>query len=197
LKTNNEITLKIIGDIQSFKHELEKKGYIETGHLILYDTFMVPDNLDLEKLSTREIISKSIIIRKVDDIGKKEIRQDISYKFKKYAENGDILEQKSTRLKIIDCQEAETFMKVIGYKKIMNIIEEDFDYQKGNISLSTKDVYDGDKMIEAETQEDNPSINSILKLIEALKAENLPLDFEDCFIKKAEVELNKILKRFS
>lgn len=196
MKVNNEITVKIKGDIESFKSNLERNGYKETGHFVLYDTFMIPENLEIEKLSTREIISKAIIIRKVDDIAKKEIRQDISFKFKKYDENGDILEQKSTRLKVLDCQEAENFMKVIGYKKLMNITEEDYDYQKGNIFLTTKDVHDGDKMIEAETQESNPNFNSIEKIKETLKAENLPLDFTDCFIKKAEVQLNKILNRF-
>lgn len=195
MKKNNEITLRIKGDIPSFKHILEKNGYTETGHFILYDTFMIPINLEIEKLSTRDIISKAIIIRKVDDIAKNEIRQDISFKFKKYDENGDILEQKSTRLRVFDCQEAEAFMKVIGYKKIMNITEEDYDYRKDNFFLTTKDVHNGDKLIEAETQEENPNLNSIQKLKDWLKAENLPLYFENCFIKKAEVQLNKILNR--
>lgn len=192
---NNEVTLRIKGDIESFKKDLEKKGFIEKEHCILDDSFMVPEYLKIEELSIREIISKAIIIRKVEDIAHNEIRRDISFKIKKINDNGEIIEQKSTRLKILNCQEAEEFFKVIGYKKIMSIYEEDYGYQKGKIFLMTKDIKDGDKMIEAETQPNNQHFNTIDKIKQKLMEENLNLCFEDCFVKKAEVELKKILKR--
>lgn len=195
MKVNNEVTLKINGDMEQFKKILEEKGYKEKGHFVLYDTFMIPNNLEIEDMSTRDIISKAIIIREVDDIAKNEIRRDISYKMKKFNDKGEILEQKSIRLKILNCEDAERFMEAIGYKKIMNIIEEDYDYEKEGFALTTKDVKNGDKMIEAETQIDNEDLDTIDKIKEKLKIENMPLDFSDCFIKKAEVELNRILGR--
>lgn len=195
MKESNEITLRIKGDVESLKKILEKKGYTKREHFILYDIFMIPNYIEIKKLSTREIISKAIIIRKVEDIENSEIRRDLSYKIKKINDRGEILEQKSIKLKIFDCQEAEIFLQTIGYKKIMNIIEEDYSYKKGNIILTTKNIKDGDKMIEVETQENSQQLNTVDKLKEILKAENLPLDFNDCFVKKAEVELNKILKR--
>ncbi len=194
-KNNNEVTLKIKGSIETFKNLLLKKGYNETEHFILYDIFMIPEFLEIGQLSTREIISNAIIIRKVNDISKSEIRRDITYKNKKINNKGEILEQKSIRLKILDCQEAEVFMQAIGYKKIMNIIEEDYGYQKGEMKLTTKDIKNGDKMIEVETQLNIEALNTIDKLKRKLKEEDLPLDFENYFVKKAEVELNKILKR--
>ena len=195
MKNNNEITLRIEGNMNDFKKDLVKKGYKETEHLILYDVFMVPNIIKMEELTTRQIISKAIIIRKVEDIIKSEVRKDISFKIKKYNDLGEILEQKSIRMKVLDCEEAEEFMKAIGYRSIMNIVEEDYGYKKGEMSLMIKDVKGGDKMIEVETQEDNPEFDTIDKLKIKLKDENLKLDFSDCFIKKAEVELNKILKR--
>lgn len=196
MKNNNEITLRINCDIDIFKKILKDRGYTEIEHFILYDTFMVPEFLKLEKLSTREIISKAIIIRKVEDIANNEIRKDVSYKIKKINDNGEILEQKSIRLKVYDCNEAERFMQAIGYKKIMNIIEEDYGYKKDEIIITTKNVKNGDKMIEMETQLNNEGLNTIEKLIKKLKEEKLPLDFKECFVKKAEVELNKILERY-
>ena len=133
MKKSNEVTLRIKGDINEFKKTLEEKGYKQTDHYILYDAFMVPENLEIEKLSTRDIISKAIIIRKVEDIAKNETRRDMSYKMKKFNEKGEIVEQKSTRLKVLDCDDAENFMSTIGYKKIMNITEEDCGYQKDKI----------------------------------------------------------------
>ena len=194
VKNNNEVTLRIRGNIDEFKKVLKEKGYVETEHFILYDTFMIPESLEMEKLSAREIISKAIIIRKVEDIANNEIRRDVSYKMKKFNDKGEILEQKSTRLKVFDCEEAQRFMQAIGYKKLMNITEEDYGYKKDEIIITTKDVKNGDKMIEMETQFDNKNLNTVEKLIEKLKMEELPLDFEDCFVKKAEVELNKLYK---
>lgn len=194
VKNNNEVTLRIRGSIDEFKKVLKEKGYVETEHFILYDTFMIPESLEIEKLSAREIISKATIIRKVEDIANNEIRRDVSYKMKKFNDKGEILEQKSTRLKVFDCEEAQRFMQAIGYKKLMNITEEDYGYKKDEIIITTKDVKNGDKMIEMETQFDNKNLNTVEKLIEKLKMEELPLDFEDCFVKKAEVELNKLYK---
>ena len=195
MKSSNEITLKIKGTIEDFQKILKEKGYINTEHFILYDTFMILNSLDIAKMSTREIISNAIIIREVEDICENEIRKNVIYKIKKFNENGEIIEQKTIRMKIFDCLEAEIFFQTIGFKKIMNITEEDYGYQKGNIDLMTKDIKNGDKMIEVETQDNIKSLNTIDGLKETLKAENLPLDFKDCFIKKAEIELNKILKR--
>ena len=194
VKNNNEVTLRIRGNIDEFKKVLKEKGYVETEHFILYDTFMIPESLEIEKLSAREIISKAIIIRKVEDIANNEIRRDVYYKMKKFNDKGEILEQKSTRLKVFDCEEAQRFMQAIGYKKLMNITEEDYGYKKDEIIITTKDVKNGDKMIEMETQFDNKNLNTVEKLIEKLKMEELPLGFEDCFVKKAEVELNKLYK---
>lgn len=194
VNNSNEVTLRIIGDMDAFRNNLQEKGYVETEHFILYDIFMIPEFLEIEKLSTREIISKAIIIRKVEDIANNEIRRDVSYKMKKFNDKGEILEQKSTRLKVLDCKEAERFMQAIGYKKLMNITEEDYSYKRNEIIITTKDVKNGDKMIEMETQLDNEEMNTIEKLIEKLKLEEFHLDFEDCFVKKAEVELNKLKK---
>ena len=195
MKVNNEITLRIQGDMEQFKQSLKDKGYEEKGHFILYDTFMIPQKLEIDKMETRDILAKAIIIRKVDDITKNEIRQDISYKIKKFNDKGEILEQKSIRLKILNCEDAEKFMEAIGYQKLMNIVEKDYVYEKRGFSLATKEVVGGDNMIETETELNDARYNTIKKLKDKLQQEKLPLDFTDCFVKKAEVELNKILGR--
>ena len=195
MKKNNEVTLRIKGDLENFKKKLIEKGYEEYDHFILDDTFMIPNNLKIEKMSTREIISKAVIIRKVEVIDKREIKQDLVYKIKKFNNKGEILEQTSIRLKILDCEDAEKFMTAIGYKRIMNIIEEDYEYTKDNFNLTTKDIKGGDKLIEAETQINDSNYDTIDKIKKKLIEENIPLDFSDYFIKKAEIELDKVLGR--
>ena len=77
----------------------------------------------------------------------------------------------------------------------MNIIEEDYEYKKDNFSFITKNVKNGDNMIEVETEANNSSMDTIDKLKKFLESENLPLDYSDLFVKKAEVELDRILGR--
>ena len=48
-------------------------------------------------------------------------------------------------------------------------------------------------VIEIETEKDNPELNSIDKLKEKISELQIPVDTNDYFIKKAEIELKKFL----
>lgn len=194
MEENNEVTLKLIGDLEELNQYLKDNNFKVTGHFTLYDTYMIPNDLNLEEESIRDIISKAIIIRKVEDFYKNEIRRDVVYKIKDFDENGDIVSQKSIRMKIKDSKEGIIFFSNIGYKTIMYIVEEDYEYSNGEITFATKDIKDGLKLIEVETRF-NSKYNTIDKIINYLKDKKMPLDFSDCFIKKAEIELSKVLNR--
>ena len=76
----------------------------------------------------------------------------------------------------------------------MNIKENDIIYYKDGFELALKFIKNGDFLIEIETEENTEwdTINKIKKIIEEL---NLPIQKNNYFVKKAENELNKILKR--
>lgn len=194
MKDNNEITLKIIGKMEDFKKNLIEKGYETSGNFILYDVYMIPKNLDIQRMTIRDIISKSIIIRKVDDFYNNEIRNDVVYKTKEYDENGDIISQNSIRMRIMDPNDGIKLFESIGYKKLMIITEEDFVYSNGDISIATKNIKDGDNLIEVEARF-NTKYSTLDELKKYLKNEELSLDFSNCFVKKAEIELSKIMNR--
>ena len=191
----NEITVKVKGKLSDLKSMLEEKEYKVKEHAILDDVYMIPSDLELQKLGTREIISKSILIRKVEDFSHNETRRDIVNKIKKFNEKGEIIEQKAVIVKIKDCNEAIEFFKSIGYKKLVNIIEEYHIYSNNDISIITKDVKNGDDLVEVEVEEDNPKCDSIEKIKDYLIKEKFPLDLSDLFIKKVEVEVDKVLNR--
>ena len=138
--------------MENFKKNLIEKGYEVSGNFILYDVYMIPKNLDIQRMTIRDIISKSIIIRKVDDFYNNEIRNDVVYKIKEYDEKGDIIRQNSMRMRIMDQNDGVKFFESIGYKKLMIITEEDFVYSNGEISIATKNIKDGDNLIEVETK---------------------------------------------
>ena len=66
-------------------------------------------------------------------------------------------------------------------------------YEKDGLKLAIKEIENGDNLIEIETEKDNPELNSIDKLKEKISELQIPVDTNDYFIKKAEIELKKFL----
>lgn len=105
---------------------------------------------------------------------------------------GNILSQQAIDCKIVDVESAAQLLEAIGYKQIMHIKETDFGYTKDEFTICTKNIENGDNLIEIET---NEKYDTIEKLKEKLLAENISIDISNLFVKKAEIELNKVLGR--
>ena len=82
----------------------------------------------------------------------------------------------------------------MGYKEIMNIKEDDVVYEKDEFQLAKKDINNGDNLIEIETEE-NKDFDTIEKLIKKINEIEIPIYTDNYFVKKAEVELDKVLNR--
>ena len=72
----------------------------------------------------------------------------------------------------------------------MNIIENDIIYYNDKIELAIKDIYNGDLLIEIETNKNITTIEELKKIIEKLE---IPFEKENYFVKKAEERLRGIL----
>lgn len=192
VKENNEITVKVICSKEELITHLEQKGFTSGKIFSLDDYYFIPNKLNIKEISTREVISKCIIIRNIfdDDIYKKKI----TYKIKEFNDNGDIISQKTINCDIYDIEQAKLLLEAIGYHQIMNIKEDNIIYFKDNLELAIKDIKNGDILIEIETVP-NSDLDSIDKLKNAITDLEIPMIPNEFFIKKAETELNKILER--
>lgn len=192
VKDNNEITVKIITSKEKLISALEQKGFSSGRRFSLDDYYYIPNELNIKDVSTREIISKCIIIRNIfNDKGCTKI---ITYKIKEFNNNGDILNQKAINCDIYDIEQAKLLLEAIGYHQIMNIKEDNIIYCKDNLELAIKDIKNGDILIEIETVP-NSNLDTIDKLKNAITELEIPILPNEFFIKKAEIELNKILNR--
>lgn len=189
INTGNEITVKINGSLENLHKILEEKGLKITNKFSIDDTYFVPEALNLEQMKTREILSKAILVRKF--IGKR-TTQKITFKIKKFAENGNILSQEVVNCDVLEIEDAKQLLKAIGYREIMNIKEEDKEYEKDGFQLTVKDIKNGDNLIEVET---NNSYDTIEKLIQKINELEIPIYKDNYFVKKAEIELDKLLRR--
>lgn len=194
LKESNEITLKIKCELNEFYKIIEEKGFKIIDEFSMDDTYFVPKEVDLDKTDIRDTLSKALLVR--DIIGKMSNKRTklITFKIKNFDKAGNILNQESINCNILEIEDAKKILKVIGYKEIMNIKENDVVYEKDGFQLAVKNIKDGDNLIEIETEE-NDEIDTIEKLIQKVNKMGIPVYTDDYFVKKAEIELEKILRK--
>ena len=192
LKESNEITLKIKCELNEFYKIIEEKGFKIIDEFSMDDTYFVPKEVDLDKTDIRDTLSKALLVR--DIIGKMSNKRTklITFKIKNFDKAGNILNQESINCNILEIEDAKKLLKVIGYKEIMNIKENDVVYEKDGFQLAVKNIKDGDNLIEIE---ENDEIDTIEKLIQKVNKMGIPVYTDDYFVKKAEIELEKILRK--
>lgn len=191
-KNSNEITVKIKCDLDEFYKTIKERGFEEIDHFNLDDTFFIQNDLNLENMTTREILSKAVLVRQVTYDYK--IVKLIVFKKKEFDENGNILDQQNIECNVLDTEEAKRLLKAMNYKEIMRIVENDLVFRKDNVQFAVKDIVDGDKLLEMEMGF-NESFDTLSQIEEKMKELDIPVYTDNFFVKKAEIELNKILNR--
>lgn len=189
IKQENEITIRILCSKEELIKHLEEKGLKKGRKFRLNDHYLIPKKLKIEELTVREILSKAVIIRNIDNDGK--IVNKITFKNKNINEKGEIVSQTATSCEVLDYTEDIRLFEELGYYEIMNIIEDDIIYYNDKIELAIKDVYNGDLLIETETNKNITTIEELKKIIERLE---ILFEKDNYFVKKAEETLDRILK---
>lgn len=194
LKESNEITVKIKCELNEFCNIIEEKGFKIIDKFSMDDTYFIPESLNLNEMSTREILSKAVLVRHI--IGKisDRVTKKITFKIKNFDELGNILSQEAVNCDVIETQDAKKLLSAIGYREIMNIKEEDVVYEKDRFQLAIKNIKDGDNLVEIETVE-NDEFDTIEKLIDKINELELPIYTDSYFVKKAEIGLDKVLNK--
>ena len=191
IKQENEITIRVLCSKEELIKHLEEKGLKKGRKFRLDDHYLIPKILKLEELTVREILSKVVIVRNIDNDGK--IVNKITFKKKNINEKGEIVSQTAISCKVFDYMEGIRLFEELGYYEIMNIIEDDIIYYNDKIELAIKDIENGDLLIETETNKNITTIQELKKIIENLE---IPFEKENYFVKKAEERLGKILKEY-
>lgn len=194
LKDSNEITVKIKCELDEFYKIIEEKGFKVVNKFSMDDTYFIPEELNLDKMKTREILSKTVLVRDIRGKMSNRITKMITFKIKNIDESGNIISQESVNCDILEIEDAKKLLKAIGYKEIMNIKEDGVVYEKDGFELAIKDIKDGDNLIEIETEENN-DLDTIEKLIQKVNEIQIPIYTDNYFVKKAEIELEKVLNR--
>ena len=126
IKQENEITIRILCSKEELIKHLEGKGLKKGRKFRLDDHYLIPKTLKLEELTAREILSKAVIVRNIENDGK--IVNKITFKNKIINGKGEIVSQTATSCEVMDYTEGIRLFEELGYYEIMNIIEDDIIY---------------------------------------------------------------------
>lgn len=192
LKESNEITVKIKCELETFYKTVEEKGFKIVDKFSMNDVYFIPNTLEINKMNTRDILAKAVLVRDIIEKTSNIETKRITYKIKNFDEKGNIINQEAINCDILEIEDAKRLLKAIGYKEIMTIIEDDIVYEKDGFKLAVKNIKDGDNLIEIE---ENERYNTIEKLTQKVNELEIPIYTDNYFVKKAEIELDKILKR--
>ena len=194
----NEITVRINCSLQEIYNILENKGFSIIDKYNLEDIYFIKNDIDINKQSIRDILNKYILIREVtqfipSDFVKKYTVLELTLKSKNIASDGIIISQDKKDCQIQDIKQGKEFIEALGYKKLMTIKERAIVYGKGKLKLAIKDIENSENLIEMETIDNDPELDTIEKLKEKINDLQIPINTNDYFVKKAEIELKKIL----
>ena len=187
VEKNNEITVKVNGSFDKVIEILVNKGFEISDKFSLEDSYFIPKNIDVNKMSIREILSNAVIVR---EVGRDKV---LVFKKKEIDNKGNILKQEKIECNILNIDDAKRFMEAIGYKELMEIDEDDICYSKDGLGLVLKNVRNGDNLIEVETIEEE-GLSTAEDLKEKVLELRLPIDRSNFFLLLAEEELKKIIR---
>lgn len=191
MKTETEITVTVKCDYDTLKKELEKNNFKIVEEYEIKDIYMIDKNIDLNQLSTLDILKKCILVRNIVDI-----KKVLLYKYKEYAENWDIIKQWKVECPVTDILKAIDFMKSINYKQLFRIYDKCIVFTNNETELVVQIVNNNHLFIEMETKCEHidKKYSSEQEMIDDLNRYNLPIDNSSYFAKKAEIVLKDTLK---
>ena len=155
---SNEITVRLKCDIKEMCNILENKEFKVIDKYSLDDTYYISNNIDIRKLSSREILNSYILIRRIKQFEGLEHTNSheiikITYKSKNIVPNGEIISQEKVDCEVTKKEDGKKFIEAIGYHELMNIKENTIVYGKGQLKIAIKNIENEDKLIEIETIE--------------------------------------------
>lgn len=192
MKKEIEITVRVNVGYEKLKEELKRNNFIKKEEYIVNDSYLINSLINITDMKSLDILKKCVLVR--DIVG---ILKQLLYKYKKYDNNGDIIEQGKIKCPVTDINKAMEFMNAIGYEKLFDIHDKCIVFANDKTELVVQLV--NDKYIFIEMEFEPQYINRKYENVEELKDDicsyNLSIDKSNFFVKKAELILNETLNR--
>lgn len=178
MKFEKEITVSVNTSKKELINFLDSNNYKKVDSYVVSDIYYVKNDIDLD-INSLEILKKCILIRSIDDK-----KHYLMYKYKEYDQNENIINQGKSQVQVINKEDANTFLKTIGYKELIYIIDYIEVYEKDGFQICVEDVNSKYLFIEVE---ENKEYNTLEGMIKALEKTKIDYDKSNYFVKKAKI----------
>lgn len=160
----------------------------------LIDYYLIKKDYN-RNLDNLETLNQCVLLRNI--VEKNNQTKLITYKYKEYAENGDILKQGKTNCKIESIEDAQKLFEAMGYFKIIEIKDHLTVYTNNKTELAVQEVNNKHIYIEIENKCDNQRqiYSSIDEMKQEINKYKIPIKTKDYFVKKAAIELEEQKKQ--
>lgn len=190
-----EICVQAYTTLEELQRKLENAGYEFVENYNNSDTyFSTLSKRYIKKLDYKALLDSSLIVRHIE--GDNCDIKNLVYKKKTLDENGNVIKEIKTKLKIDDIDKAKQMFSSLGFTCWCDYVNQNYEYKKGEISIVVQYVEDLGVFVEIEEfnsikdKSDKEKFGILKDIVNALK---LPLG-SDFSCKKPYMFLNKTIK---
>ena len=185
----NEITVEVKKKKKKLVSMLESKGFKLVEAYDLNDIYLI--NKNDKKGEYLSMLNKCVLIRDIIEEDKE--TKMLTYKYKEYNENKEIIKQGKVKVKIDDIENSKLLFEKLGFEELIRINDHMLVYATDQDELVIQNV--NDKHIYIEIEDECPHANRTYNSIDEMKAvifnNSIPFKNNNFFVKKAEVELQE------
>ncbi|MEG2235672.1 MAG: hypothetical protein RR144_04450 [Clostridia bacterium] len=193
MKFENEVTVEIDIVIDELRKNLEENGFKVVDEYDIKDIYLINKNTYRNK-NYVELLKHCVLIRNI--IEKHKETKMITYKYKEYGINNEIVKQGKVDCHIESVREAKELLKAIDYEELIHINDHLIIYANNIDEIAVQLV--NNKHIYIEIEEEcnyiNKKYENIDSMINVFEKYNIPIKSKDYFVKKVEIEMKEILK---
>lgn len=190
-----EICVQAYTALEELQRKLENAGFEFVENYNNSDTyFSTLSKRDIKKLDYKALLDSSLIVRHIE--GDNCDIKNLVYKKKTLDENGNVIKEIKTKLKIDDIDKAKQMFSSLGLTCWCDYINHNYEYKKGEISIIVQYVDSLGVFIEIEefnSIKDKSDKEKFAILKDIVNSLNLPLG-SDFSCKKPYMFLNKTIQ---
>lgn len=187
-----EICVQVYATLEELQRKLENAGFEFVENYNNADTyFSTLNENDVENVDYKTLLDSSLIVRHI--VGDSCDIKNLVYKKKTLDENGNVIKEIKTKLKIDDVDKAKQMFSSLGLTCWCDYINHNYEYKKGEISIIVQYVDNLGVFIEIEefnSIKDKSDKEKFAVLKDLVNSLNLPLG-SDFSCKKPYMYLNK------
>jgi len=193
MKFENEITVEIDIEFEKLESILKENNFKVIEIYDLKDVYLLNKNFH-KRDDYLDILNNCVLVRHIIEENKD--TKYITYKYKEYNDQKEIIKQGKINCSINSIDEAKQLLEALNYEEIIKIYDHSIVYSNGIDELVVQMVNNKHIYIEIEDKcyNINRKYKNVDEMKEVISKYNIPIKNNNYFVKKAEIEMLESFK---